>query len=1007
MNREHAMKRLVLFFPLVALVSCASPEGPALAPTPDGTGARVRFDVYAKPLPEIPLPNDFATRYDATSPTLRRINASMLAPTDWEKGTRAEIDQLDGWGTYQAVTVSFDKPLDVHNIIKRHQGDDYASKDDAVYLVDISPDSPDFCQRVPLDMGQGNFPVVLERPDYFENDRPGDNLMFEDREEDLNGNGQLDPGEDLDMDGVLDHPNTVFPNASGFKVMTFYERETNTLLMKPIVPLRENTTYAAVLTRRLVDEDGRPVRSPFDGVNHAGQTKALQPLLTCLPKLGLTVPDLAFTWSYTTQSITRDFKAVRDGLYGLGTLARLGKDFPVDIKQLPLREAQPGQSVAVRIIPGDEFIKVAADILQALNGGKLDPAQQRILESHKAIAYHAVFTFESPQFFPRFDADGKFLPLYQQTWKLDPMTGEAFVRPETVTVWVTVPKLRDIGRPAPVAILGHGYTGTKFDPLYYGGYFAQFGIASIGMENVSHGLGLPPSDLAIARGIFEGKGYLGLYKALIESSRSFDQNGDGIRDSGADFWTSYIVHTRDVVRQSAVDYMQLVRILKTFDGTRTWDYDNNKDGHPDLAGDFDGDGVVDIGGSGSISMTGGSLGGIMSTLMAGLEPQLDVAVPVSGGAGLLDIGIRSIQGGVREAVNLRMLGPLLVSKATGQGGAMELWEILPNLNSVGRVKLGPIGATLTAGDTVIVTNHKTNEWRCGRVDAGGLFRVAVPSDQGDVLSIAVYAGPLPPQPREGCWVPAGATPTWSAETVAEAFSFQAHDHAAGEPITALGDGFGIRRQSPEFRRFTGLGQLALDKGDPVNFVPFAEQRRLLKYGTGETVATRMLVVNTNGDMNVPVATGVAIARAAGMIDYTTIDPRYGKTDNQELIDTGVVEAVERVGRYRNAAGQYVHMDVENLSSISGTNDGFDVPRLSPPLRLVKPSDRIGGVTGVLFPLVIPTGKHGFDTPDPSLAFDLGSFMLSMMGRYFVTKGLELPMEPCNVTMSCRWVPPLP
>ena len=243
------------FWALVALVvgvGCASPEGKGLMESGSGTGAEVVFDVFAKPLPNVPLPNNFATRFDATSPTRRRINASMMASTKWERSTRESLDQLDGWGTYQSITVAFKKPLDLHNLIRRHQGDDYDPRDDAAYLIDITPDSPDFCQRVPLDMGEGNFPIVLERPGYFDNDREGDQLLFDDREEDLNRNGKLDLGEDLDMDGVLDHPNTLYPGDSSFKALTFYERETNTLIMKPVLPLREKGTYAVVLTRRLI-----------------------------------------------------------------------------------------------------------------------------------------------------------------------------------------------------------------------------------------------------------------------------------------------------------------------------------------------------------------------------------------------------------------------------------------------------------------------------------------------------------------------------------------------------------------------------------------------------------------------------------------------------------------------------------------------------------------------------------------------------------------------------------
>jgi hypothetical protein len=32
---------------------------------------------------------------------------------------------------------------------------------------------------------------------------------------------------------------------------------------------------------------------------------------------------VAFTWAYSTMSVSRDFRVIRDGLYGLGPLARL------------------------------------------------------------------------------------------------------------------------------------------------------------------------------------------------------------------------------------------------------------------------------------------------------------------------------------------------------------------------------------------------------------------------------------------------------------------------------------------------------------------------------------------------------------------------------------------------------------------------------------------------------------------------------------------------------------
>ncbi|MFO0600311.1 MAG: hypothetical protein U0228_33685, partial [Myxococcaceae bacterium] len=598
------------------------------------------------------------------------------------------------------------------------------------------------------------------------------------------------------------------------------------------------------------------------------------------------------------------------------------------------------------------------------------------------------------------------LPLYKQLIDIDPVTGAAFTRPETVTVWLVVPKRRS--GPAPVVVLGHGYTGNKLDPLFYGGFFARYGLASIGMENVSHGVGLDPTDLQLARALLANKGIGPMFDAIALNDRAFDQNRDGIKDSGADFWTSYILHTREVVKQSALDYMQLIRVIRGFDGARTWKYDGNRDGKDDLAGDFNGDGVLDIGGGAPIHITGGSLGGIMSAMMSGLEPQIDVAIPVSGGAGLPDIGIRSIQGGVREAVNLRMLGPLFTT-VRNQAGELEAWQVLPDLNDLGRVKLGKVDANLKEGDTVVLFNLTSGEKRCARVGANGLVRAAVSSDENDSWKVAVYDGALPPLARDGCSVPDGVEPYWTMDTFGLDAKFQGLQHHAGDPLIALGDGFGLRRQSPEIRRFMGLAQMAIERGDPVNFLRNTERHRILRYGTGEEVGTRMVVVNTIGDMNVPVATGVSIGRVAGMLDIYEKDPRYNKTPNRVLIDNGVLTAVERTGQWQNSKGENVLMDVDHFSALSGdgTQDKFDVPRLNPPLRLVKKSDRVGGWTGMIFPMVVPTGRHGFDTPDPSLPFNLGAVMLNMLGHYLETGGEELVMDGCLESSTCSFTPPFP
>jgi len=96
--------------------------------------------------------------------------------------------------------------------------------------------------------------------------------------------------------------------------------------------------------------------------------------------------------------------------------------------------------------------------------------------------------------------------------------------------------------------------------------------------------------------------------------------------------------------------------------------------------------------------------------------------------------------------------------------------------------------------------------------------------------------------------------------------------------------------------------------------------------------------------------------------------------------------------------------VDYLALLRNGIDGYDVPRLTPPLRLVGPSPRVGGITGTLFPFVSPTGQHGFDLPNPTATFDLGTLMANVIGRYIATSGQELELVPCQVDSSCPWIP---
>ncbi|MBL8940121.1 MAG: hypothetical protein JNM69_36565, partial [Archangium sp.] len=698
-----------------------------------------------------------------------------------------------------------------------------------------------------------------------------------------------------------------------------------------------------------------------------------------------------------TQVWTKPLIALRDGLYGQGVFKKLSTDYPAQMNLDVIRDRGPTPR-NTRIVMGSEFLDMAKQLYSQFGSGRSAAQDQIFFDNFAFVDFHALGTIDSPQLFPRKDASGNQLPLTEQVFDIDLTTGAMpHLRSEGVNFWLMVPKNRK--GPAPVAIFIHGHGSTKFDAINVGGFFARMGIATLGIDAVSHGVDLDEVQLELVKGQFKAKGIEGMGASVI-AGRAFDQNGDGRFDSGVDYWTSYLFHTRDVVRQTAVDLFQVIRTLKSFDGTRTWKYDANLDKQPDLAGDIDGDGTVDIGGLAGVHLVGGSLGGIISSYVGGLEPQVDTVIPIIGGGGLGDIGMRSSLSGVRDAMVLRMMGPLVLVRDG------VVYEAVPDLVEYKETKVGTLKTAPKPGSIAVLTNLDSKEWRCGRVQANGRLRVAVPSDKGHRLELAFYDGPLPTQHREGC-VPTGE-PTERITTFAEGFKFQNVSFAAGSPFVALGDGFGLRRGNPELRRMVGLAQVALEGADPANTAPFMHGERTLVYGTGEKVSTRAFYINTMGDSGVPTATGVAMGRAAGLIDFRTIDPRYGKTPQQVLLDTGTVESVESSRRYLDAMGRPVLMDVDDLQNLSTKGgDGFDVPRLGPALRLVRANTAAqgGGKSGMLFPMMEPQGTHGFPKPTPERPFDLGSLLINQMTRYVATNGEQLDFDPCQLDWTCRWIPP--
>ncbi len=1028
-------------------LGCFSEMPDGLAPA-QPAATTVAFDLFHRPLPEIPLPNDIATRFDPASATKLRINASMIAPTQMEARLRRHIDQLDGWGTMQPITIPFTGPLDVASILAGHRDENYDLSNDVIYVINVDRKSPKFGRIAHLDMGEGNYPLVLEEIDgYWKNDTRGQtiSLIFEEEDEDLNGNGILDPGEDTDSDGLLDKPNYLpglMPARDDLAgradaLMTFYERATNTLIANTLVPLDERTTYAVVVTRRLLDANGEPVGSPFEFVNHAGQTKALEALPDVLPD-GLALEDVAFAFAFTTQSIEAPMVALRDGLYGHGVQAHLATDFPAEVTKLfPLRDRREFPAMKNHFIAYAETWREAfPTIAQQLLGQKEDSEFLRVTrEQLQYVDYFVVGQFESPQLFDREDETGKWLPFDDQSWPEDLDRVPARARSETIYFTLAVPRKeiskRKDGKPADVVILGHGYTGNRFDAINFAGVLARHGLATIAIDGPSHGLPLTATERELALGLLADYGLRPFTEAVLVD-RAHDQNNDGATDSGADFWTSYLFHTRDMVRQFALDYMQLVRVIRSFDGVQRWSFDVNGDGQTELAGDFDGDGVVDIGALSTLSAVGGSLGGMMATILAGLEPEVTIAVPISGGGKLGSIGLRSRQGGVREGFIMRVLGPMIVGTIETDG-MMLLETIVPDLNDDATLKLGKIEGVV-AGDTIVVENLNNGERGCGVVGADGKFRAGVAANLGDRIDLQVFSG-LALLGDEECSLQDGVTPKLVVNTFEEEIEFQGETYAAGSPMLAMCEGLGLRRAHPSFRRLAGFAQLVFDPADPASWARHIQQERLTFPGTGHTTGAHALIMTTIGDMGVPASGGTMVGRAAGLIPYLENDRRYGKSLNRMLIETHVNEAVNTLKRYVSPTGSGVgvHLDVENFGQ--GTDQwGPDYPRLATPLHIgMNQLDRLGGKSAAIFPMGNETGEHGFSPPgemtdkarracrnactvtegenpcgcNTARRYDIGHFLFNMAGRYMRSGGRVLEADLCQSRDDCADLQPPP
>jgi hypothetical protein len=836
-------------------------------------GPQVVWDPLHKPDPELPFPNDLALHLRADGTT--RLNLPTVAPTALERRIRKHLDEVEGFSGLTPITIGFDGPVDLATVT-----------DDTVFVVNIEPGSKRLGEIAALDLGRGFFPHRAQPHAYFPNDPyaqfdsyvlPPANLV------------------DTDKDGKPD------------QWVYHYEVATNTLDLRPILPLQAGARYAVIVTRKVMGwtkaGEYAPVRSPFGQVNHAAQTEALKRALPALQSRNVQVEDIAFAWTLTTGDLARTFRALRAGLYGNGQFAWLGKQFPpklFDVHDTGIDfdgdgSYGPNGGKPFPVVPWDHRWVLQGAYLQRVFDfiGGFPQAGDLLPKGAFGHVSHIAFgDFETPNL--RATPDN--------VWLIDVKAGAITADPkqfrEKVSWLLTVPKATDKHKPPfPVAIHAHATGTSRIEAVLMADQLAEAGIAVFAIDAVGHGPVLTDPVKMLAGALKTDSGgattilktllgpFLwpdweerfdkagsddavlemllqhGFVQQLAVKGRAVDDDGDCEIKGGEAYYAPDAFRLRDAMRQTTLDNIRAIHVLSGLGKVP-----KPPDGEPRkltkaqllpslLAGDFDLDGVLDAGGPNvPYFMLGVSLGGIHTALTAPLEPKIVAAAPVVPGAGLADIFIRTKLQGVVTPLMHKVGGVAVVGCPQKDGKVGLSW----NDDS------DRCGATKRS----VWRDPQTGQCRKDVVEVPVAFaQVDVPE------GATVVVGNLGNGERSRVVAgPGGAFRAAVASDVGDLISVTVTGKD-GKTIAYVTqktpyEGLGRQRNTPEFRRFVQIAANILEGADAITVADRMNLDPLPGYP-----AKNLLMMLAVIDQTVPFASGVSLARATGL---------FGRGDQQAV-----------------------------------------------------------------------------------------------------------------------------
>lgn len=1080
---------------LCIAVACSN-EIPEHARHPVTVSAtRVRFDLTGG-IKSVPWPNDALCWFDDArdGPCVPNLSAAELSPTqaDWV----AAINATRGWSPLGSIVVPFERSagastIDFTRLLEVQRDADWSN--DAIYLIDLETGLP---RALDFPTQRGDF--VLNRPFALDPSDPRQqepSLVIETVDErpsrdvkaftpdsstssEFTGAPIYSSDRDSDSDGSLDVPIVLrgyeCPNVTGQTngsdsgralrdrcladgIVDFYEPSSDVLRLQPRRPLEQHRQYAVVMTDRLIDENQRPVGSPFSSVSHPRQQESARRVIDWM-----TQPHFArfygeppgnggnhvqFLWTFTTSAPRRELNALAkklqpdlfassNSLVGPPTSLVVERNHSLDIA---CNSGSPREGLA--------------ELLSEVRS--LSPGQHRALvESLQSIASIATGTWIHAAYSP-----------FPNSEPSDPQ-GAALSR---VPFWLAIPRNVPLNSQLAVVLVSPERESTHFEGLRWAGQWANRGLATMGFDLLEHD-SIPSIEGSTT--LAERFKLACIEDLLLDLGRTRQDPSQARSQRRSDI-SPDLTGTRDRWRASAIELASMARSLRSLTVA------------PSVGAFFDAApaGIVGIG-------NGASPGALAATLLEGAIPVVLVDPATSPDRAWR----RGSTWGSPSSDLWQIFGPRLagVTKSTLNADQTQCTDsevsirlIASDTTSIG-VELAcmPLfdtnGARFANGATVIATNLSSLSRRCVKMAPSGRFSLGLPAATGDSIVLAVYdaAAEVVRYGRDGSC-------NFKAQEPDPAYVLGVVDsNGVGTSIITTAGGLGLERQSSEFSQALDLAAAAFSLANPAPFLAELAQ-------PANPQATGGLLLSISpGDPTVTPDEGMRLARAAGLVprfppESLLLYPEIAAETTPEVLAKALPnptpaahvewarldEGVPRLRRFPPGAancGVNVSMtprsaalcrppcsvdadcsgymmcgtdgtcvvpspteeicaeSLPDLDGLAGSQSGFGAFRPVPFLRLARYSgrltaERLGELwdpqsrqlgplvqptrpdlpfVAMALPLVDPLGSHGIPVDDICQRFRFGNYIANLVGQFVATGGKDYPPVTDRKTQQC-------